>query len=66
MIGYVFDIINLSYCVQCSTNSNCKTCDPNNLAKCLSCDNNLSINISSNICSCPDGYVVDIYNHLKF
>ncbi len=40
--GQVRDILNPSKCIPCDANSNCLTCDLNNLSKCLACHESMS------------------------
>jgi hypothetical protein len=67
--GYELNV-DFTLCVK-SCNSNCLTCDSNNLTKCLSCYNNaiynpltstcdlnISCNKTKNCTACPDNYVL--------
>ncbi len=62
-IGSVYDKSNLSLCVLCTITSNCLTCDPNNISKCLSCDSSITLNGTT--CPCAVGFTPDISNPSK-
>ena len=42
-VGYTTDITNYSFCTICDINSNCKTCDPFDITKCLTCDESVTL-----------------------
>jgi hypothetical protein len=61
-VGEVLDVNNLSKCIPCKPESNCLTCDPYDISKCLTCDSTTGGLTSSNKCDCKSGYTRDLIN----